>query len=543
MIMKKIQYLLLALVCSTMTACMNKDWDDPMTTNAWGNDKIVESNLTTIKQLKTKYKAYFGTDSAKIFTQINKATQIKGVVTGNDIQGNLYNEITIQDSTDAIFIKVAQGGMSGILPIGTEILVDLDGLYIGHSEKCPAIGVPYTNTDGAQSIGNISRHQWQDHFAYTGRKLEVKADTFSLGSGMGKFDLDADAGRLGVLVGVTFSKGYSFAKRANIVYNENSTYAVDGGNTSWYFTEQPTVQMFNSGYADFAAMKLPQGKVNVTGIFKRYRDQWEVIIRSIDDVVASTYEPKVINPSGTGTLEDPFNVAAALEKCIETGSTETAQEYYAVGYVTAIKSIDTQFGNAEFTISDDKEGTNTLTVYRAKGPNNEKITDKNLFKTGDKVLVCGKLINFKGNTPEFTQGCYIVSVNGQSSEEPAPTEDVGSADAPKTVAEALAAIAALDKDNENSAESWFVKGKVKQVITTDDNITKFKNIDYIITDDGTNELKVYRGKYIDGADFTVDNKVTVDKEVIVYGNLQRYVKEGSTTPVPEITNSKLISIE
>jgi hypothetical protein len=293
--------------------------------------------------------------------------------------------------------------------------------------------------------------------------------------------------------------------------------------------------MYNSGYADFAAMKLPQGKVNVTGVFKRYRDQWEVIIRKINDVEVSNYVPVVINPTGTGTKNDPFNVAAALAKCEETGSTETTQEYYATGYVVEVGEYNSTYGNISLVISDTKEGANQLTVYRAAGPDKAKITDKNFVKKGDKVLVCGHLINFKGNTPEFTQGCYIVSVNAGTS------TVVGSADAPKTVAEAIAAINAMETTNTDTPEFWFVKGKVKQVITTDENITKYKNIDYIITDDGSNELKVFRGKYIDGADFTVDNKVTVDKEVIVYGNLQKYVKNDVTTP--EITNSKLISIQ
>jgi hypothetical protein len=31
-------------------------------------------------------------------------------------------------------------------------------------------------------------------------------------------------------------------------------------------------------------MKLPTSKMNLTGVIKRYRDQWELILRTIDDV-------------------------------------------------------------------------------------------------------------------------------------------------------------------------------------------------------------------------------------------------------------------
>lgn len=139
-----------------------------------------------------------------------------------------------------------------------------------------------------------------------------------------------------------------------------------------------------------------------------------------------SYTPaETIAPKGTGTQADPFNVAAALAKCQEVGETGTTEDVYAEGYVVSIKSIDVaQYNNAEFSIADSKEGGDMLTVYRAKGPGNQPITDANIIKNGDKVLICGKLVNYKGNTPEFTQGCYIVSVNGEGGDPtPGPTPD------------------------------------------------------------------------------------------------------------------------
>ena len=39
-----------------------------------------------------------------------------------------------------------------------------------------------------------------------------------------------------------------------------------------------------STYADFAADTLPVSKVNITGVFTRYNNKWQVIIRSAKDV-------------------------------------------------------------------------------------------------------------------------------------------------------------------------------------------------------------------------------------------------------------------
>jgi hypothetical protein len=40
-----------------------------------------------------------------------------------------------------------------------------------------------------------------------------------------------------------------------------------------------------STYADFANMPLPQGEVDITGIFTRYNNTWQVLIREESDIV------------------------------------------------------------------------------------------------------------------------------------------------------------------------------------------------------------------------------------------------------------------
>ncbi|MBQ9672414.1 MAG: hypothetical protein IJV34_06120 [Prevotella sp.] len=433
--MKKIQYLFLALVCGAMTSCMNKDWDDPQTPaeSVYGNNSIQETNVMTIQALKAKFNTEFTTEGK--YKEIKEDIQIKGVVTGNDIQGNMYNEISIQDETGAIFIGIAQGGVYGYLPLGTEILIDLRGLYVGNYRKSPTIGTPYTDKDGEVSVSRMARMLWQQHFKYTGQKKEVKPEVFAVGKNPTKWNIDTDAGKLGVLVGVTVKNGGYYNSDlknyiSNVPFTESSTYSHPDYSTSWYFNEQNDgqtggVQIYTSCYADFAAKLLSHKKLQITGVFKRYRDQWEIIIRSEDDVVElpDDWEPtddgaETIAPKGTGTADNPFNVAAALAKCEEVGETGTTENVYAEGYIVSISEVSPQidgkgYGNATFMIADSKEGGNMLTVYRAKGLDNQAITDANIIKEGDKVVICGKLVNFKGNTPEFTQGCYIVSINAE----------------------------------------------------------------------------------------------------------------------------------
>ena len=299
--MKKIHYLLLALVCGIFASCADgnsnfftQEWDEPATdATLYGNNDIKATNVVTIDSLKTKFKNEI--DNEGQYKLITEDMQIKAIVTANDIQGNMYNEISVQDETGAIFIGIAQGGIFGYLPEGTEILVDLKGLYIGNYRKSATIGTPYTNSSGDTSVSRMPRMLWQQHFKLTGNRMPLKPEVFADGTTKTTWDIAKDAGKLCVIKNVSFKKGgYYNSDTKQYVDNVpfvagESSYSDPNYSTSWYFKEQPDgqtggVQIYTSNYADFAAVKLPTGKVNITGVVKRYRDQWEIIIRSLDDI-------------------------------------------------------------------------------------------------------------------------------------------------------------------------------------------------------------------------------------------------------------------
>ena len=239
----------------------------------------------------------------------------------------------------------------------------------------------------------------------------------------------------------------------------------------------------------------------------------------------------VIEPSGTGTEADPYNVAGVLEYISGLGAdTPSPKEVYIKGYAVELTDISASYGNATFTMSDNADGTaNKFTVYRAAGLGNQKVTDESFIKQGDMVVVCGKVTNYKGNTPETVQGAaYVYSVNGNKGGGTTPATTLGTKDAPLTVAQALETIKAL-ADNGTTEQDAYVTGKITKIKTADTDIAKYKNIDYIISD-GTNELTVFRGKNIDNTDFTAAGQINVGDEVVVIGKLTKFVKDGNTTP-------------
>lgn len=118
----------------------------------------------------------------------------------------------------------------------------------------------------------------------------------------------------------------------------------------------------------------------------------------------------------------------------------------------------------------------------------------------------------------------------------------GTENNPYTVAQALEAIDAL-ADNGYSATEVYIKGIVSGIKSID--VTKYERAQYYISDDGTetDQLLVYNGYYLgEGVAFTANDQIQVGDEVVVYGKLQKYVKNGTTTP--EVAqNNYLVSLD
>ncbi len=122
-----------------------------------------------------------------------------------------------------------------------------------------------------------------------------------------------------------------------------------------------------------------------------------------------------VAPAGEGTAESPYNVAKALSTTTALAADTPTEEVYVAGTIVSTPNIDTTYGNATFFISDDGTENGKFTIYRSYYFNGDKYTSTSQLKAGDKVVLLGKLINFKGNTPEMNTGGKLISLNGQTS--------------------------------------------------------------------------------------------------------------------------------
>jgi len=145
---------------------------------------------------------------------------------------------------------------------------------------------------------------------------------------------------------------------------------------------------------------------------------------------------------GLGILESPMSPNQAN---IFAGSLEKDKVYdqdiYIKGKIASIKyEFSAQYGTATFFISADGQNDFTFQCYSVNYLENKAWVEGNTqIKVGDEVIICGKVVNYKGNTPETSsKKAYIYSLNGKTKEEggedPDPQDDVTTA----TCAEILA---------------------------------------------------------------------------------------------------------
>ena len=273
-----------------MASCMGSDYAAPGLDpdNApWGNNEITETNVVSIADLKARYASTIASNG---YVKIEEDMQIKGVVTGNDYAGNIYQQIPVQDETGALVVGVSASALHGFLPEGQEILIDLKDLYIGgYGEQCQ-IGSVYTSPNtGKTGIGRMDRYTWQKHFRLIGEADVAKADALAEDFDPSKITdasyMEANAGKLMTIRRVSFLN----ADGKSVFAPDDGSVALTSNCANRALREYSSknIVVRTSTYADFAQEIIPEGTKDIKGIFTRYYDTWQILLRSTDDITDS----------------------------------------------------------------------------------------------------------------------------------------------------------------------------------------------------------------------------------------------------------------
>lgn len=323
--MKKIKYIkfLVAalLLGSVATSCMDDDWNTPNSVAApFGNNNITEDagKIITIKDLKAKTVDKLPASVANDTIRITEDWQLKVRVTGNDIQGNIYNEVAVEDeSGEGLLICIQKSGLFGILPVGQEILVNLKDLYIGIYGNNVQIGTSYTNTKGLTFPSRMPFNTWNEHFKILGDAdaSKVVPEEFDAELFMHYYKKEYEAEGCKDFSELK-KKYYNYVKshRGKLMTLKNVKMNIADGTKTWapeaekdggngvsrdvsvggkVFKNETYAALVvrSSTYADFAAKAMPKGNVNLTGIFtvyandpSRYGYTWQILLRSDSDI-------------------------------------------------------------------------------------------------------------------------------------------------------------------------------------------------------------------------------------------------------------------
>ena len=251
-------------------------------------------------------------------------------------------------------------------------------------------------------------------------------------------------------------------------------------------------------------------------------------------------------PKGTGTAADPFNSIAAINYCktLEAG-VESDKEVYIKGKVVSIKEqFSTNFGNGSFYIADD-ESSEKFYIFRSLYLGNKKWTASDPeLKEGDEVVVCAKVMNYMGNTPETVANkTYLVSLNGKTADGSGSGDITGTAKGDGSEANPFNSVAAQKytaalASGVVSDKEFYIKGKVQSI--KDQFSATYGNGSFYIADDANStQFYIFRIYYFGGEKWKEgDMTLKEGDEIVVCAKLINYM--GNT---PETNQGgKLISV-
>lgn len=163
-------------------------------------------------------------------------------------------------------------------------------------------------------------------------------------------------------------------------------------------------------------------KVTITGKLLKYVKPDGTVITEVKNPTVVIKEqggdetpdqPIEGTPAGTGVENDPYNVAGALAYIQNLPADEKPEALvYTKGVISEVVKLGTS-GSIQFKMHD-KNVNNSLLVFYCNNLGNVPFSALTDLKAGDEVVVCGKVVNFKGNTPEYAPGAYLVSLNGKT---------------------------------------------------------------------------------------------------------------------------------
>ena len=236
--MKKTINILLSVCFLYTTVNCNKKYDEPPV------NEFPEGVLVNISDLKDLY------DENTITIENNYV--ITGVITTEETNGNFYKESFLQDQSAGIHLKLNNAG----------------GLYIGDSVKIHVQGLTLTDYGDMIQIQDLDIEQ-------NVLKIATEKIIVPYNVTINNLNMIKDPCKLIQISNVEFTDtNSSYADGISLTTGENEISDCNGN----------TITLRTSGYANFANNRLASGNGNIIGIFTKFGDEKQLLIRDINEI-------------------------------------------------------------------------------------------------------------------------------------------------------------------------------------------------------------------------------------------------------------------
>ncbi len=253
----------------SMANCEMEDLDHPPL-----NELDSLTTLDEVRSLYTGQSIHFDQDIS-----------IFATVTMDELSGNIYREVFVQDSTAAINLRL---DFAGNLKQGDSIRLSLKGAML----------TSYNNMLQLDSM-EFGKHVIRQG---EGTDLVPKAVTIPdiLGGGY--------QAQLVKLEEVQFAIQDVGEPFAGIDDDGNPMPA----NRDLLDCDQNRIIVRTSSFADFAFETIPSGNGTLVAIVSQFGNTWQLLIRDPEELDMEGERCELDEPQGSGTFDDPYNVAHAI---------------------------------------------------------------------------------------------------------------------------------------------------------------------------------------------------------------------------------------
>jgi hypothetical protein len=206
--------------------------------------------------------------------QIQQDLVIEGYAISSDQAGNIFSTLHIQDdpinATAGFQIDIDLRDSYLFYELGSKVYIKLKGLYLGKSKGVYKLGGVFTSF-GNLSIGRLPATAVRDH-------LFLSCDPIS--------NLVPKIISISELSEDLISTLIQLESLEVIAEEQNLTFALPEEETIRNLTDcnGGMIELLNSGYSDFQDTILPSGNGSVTAVLYRENNDYQLIIRKLNDM-------------------------------------------------------------------------------------------------------------------------------------------------------------------------------------------------------------------------------------------------------------------